>query len=219
MFELNAAAIYRVVHWLTAIDRNALTEEGTPKWEMLLSDVEEGGEMHLRMLDSARNIAVAIKALPAPVSAMAIGELIISIESGECRVRDLIAYAQEISRTFRRELSTFNFYFVAPDRAKYLSATSQGLFGSRVAEKFPMAEYDIEEAGKCLALQRPTACVMHLMRVLEIGLQSLAKELGAPDQENWNTTLNHVDRLLPEITAKRFSPADEQWFSELVPVV
>jgi len=27
--------------------------------------------------------------------------------------------------------------------------------------------------------------------------------------------LNHIDRLIPEITAKRSSPADERWFSEV----
>jgi len=213
MLELNAASFYRVVNWLTSIERNGLTSEGSPDWELLLSEAESDGKMHVRMLDSARNISMAILALPTPVTAIALAEMITSIEGGECKVKDLVAYAQEIGRTFRRELSTINCYFINPDRVKYLGE-KEGLFGARVSEKYPTAEYDIQEAAKCLALQRPTACVMHLMRVLETGLQSLADELGVPAQDNWNTVLNHVDRLLPEISAKRFGPGDEQWFSE-----
>ena len=214
MLELNAGTFYRVVNWLTSIERNGLTSENGPQWELLLSEAEPDGKLHIEMLTSARRIATTIGALPTPVSAMALAEMVISIEGGQCKVKDLVAHAQEVGRTFRRELSTINCYIINPDRVKYLDK-NQALFGPRVADKYPMAEYDIEEAGKCLALQRPTACVMHLMRVLEIGLQSLAKEMGAPDQENWNTMLNQIDRLFPEITAKRYSPADEQWFSEV----
>jgi hypothetical protein len=214
MLELNGATFYKVVNWLTSIERNGLWKEQTPEWELLLSDLEPDGKQHTEMLTSARNIAAAIRELPTPVTAMALGEMVVSIESRECRVKDLVAHAQEVGRTFRRELSTINCYIVHPDRVKYLGK-NQPQFGPRVADKYPMAEYDIEEAGKCLALQRPTACVMHLMRVLEIGLQSLAREMGAPDQENWNTMLNQIDRLLPEITAKRFTHEEEQWFSEV----
>jgi hypothetical protein len=40
-----------------------------------------------------------------------------------------------------------------------------------------MAE-DISEAAQCLALNRPTACVFHLMRVMETGVQILGNRLG-----------------------------------------
>jgi len=214
MYELNGEAFYRVVNWLTAIDRNGLFQAKGPDWLKLLSDVETEPQMNEGMLVSAQKIAQSISKLPTPVTAMAISELITSIEKKECRVCDLIAAAQEIGRTFRRELSTITFYHINPAHRGLLEA--EQLFGPKVAEKYPMAQYDIEEAGNCLALQRPTACVMHLMRVLEIGLQSLAREFGVPDnQDNWNSILNQIDRVIPEITAKRHSAEDEQWFSEV----
>jgi hypothetical protein len=37
---------------------------------------------------------------------------------------------------------------------------------------------DIEEAGKCLACNRSTAAVFHLMRVMEVALRVLAKTLN-----------------------------------------
>jgi hypothetical protein len=43
---------------------------------------------------------------------------------------------------------------------------------------FRSIQFDVEEAEKCFALERPTACVFHLMRTLEVALQSLSAELG-----------------------------------------
>lgn len=215
MLEQNAGVFYRVVSWLTSIDRNGMTEQNGPQWGALLSEVatEDGNLLH-SMLGSSKRIRESVKQLPTPVTAMALDEMVTSLESGNCRVSELIGFAQEIGRTFRRELSTINFYVVSPDRAKLLTKDNSP-FGVVVAEKYPMADYDIQEAARCLALQRSTACVMHLMRVLEIGLQSLATELGVPSQDNWNTVLNQIDRTIPEITAKRFTAEEEQWFSEV----
>ena len=50
-------------------------------------------------------------------------------------------------------------------------------FGVDVSKRFPETNYDIEQASKCLALDRATSCVFHLMRVLDYALQRLAKRL------------------------------------------
>ena len=56
-------------------------------------------------------------------------------------------------------------------------------FGQAVEDKFPDARFDIEEAGKCLALGRPTACIFHLMRAVEDAAFVLAKKLRATGQK------------------------------------
>jgi hypothetical protein len=82
-------------------------------------------------------------------------------------------------------------------------------FGQPVSERFPKAIEDISEAGKCLALQRPTACVFHLMRVLELGVQSLGKKLKVAidvQNETWHQIILHVNNKiigLPSKTAKQ----------------
>ncbi len=53
------------------------------------------------------------------------------------------------------------------------------IFGQVVFEKFPPAREDIEEAGKCVALNRNTAAVFHLMRALECAVQIVADKIGA----------------------------------------
>lgn len=51
-------------------------------------------------------------------------------------------------------------------------------FGDEVFNNFSSASFDIEEAGKCFALGRYTACVMHLQRVMEVGLKAYGAYLG-----------------------------------------
>ena len=46
-------------------------------------------------------------------------------------------------------------------------------FGQDVRGQFPSAIYEMDEASKCLAIGRSTACVFHLMRALEIALKGL----------------------------------------------
>jgi hypothetical protein len=52
-------------------------------------------------------------------------------------------------------------------------------FGEEGFDAFSFAREDIEEAGKCLAFQRSTAAVFHLMRALESAAQVIANKLGA----------------------------------------
>ena len=42
-----------------------------------------------------------------------------------------------------------------------------------VNDKFPSAAFDIDEAGKCLAIGRSTAAVFHLMRALETAIRAV----------------------------------------------
>mgnify|MGYP001585324592 CR=1 FL=1 len=74
------------------------------------------------------------------------------------------------------EVESYRFFYVEKDRQQYLA--NENLFGEQVAKAFPSAEADIQDAGRCLAFNRWTASVFHSMRVLEIGLNALAKELN-----------------------------------------
>lgn len=74
------------------------------------------------------------------------------------------------------------------------------LFGQEVISSLPGAIKDIEEAGKCLALERSTACVFHLMRVMEISLQQLGNklEIGKEflEDAHWNNILEKLDKTI-----------------------
>jgi hypothetical protein len=85
---------------------------------------------------------------------------------------------------------------------------------------YPDAEPDIEEAGKCLALGRSTACVFHLMRIMEIGLRAFGESLKDPSLDptknpTWETILRKCDNELQKPIKNR-SPewrSNELFFS------
>jgi hypothetical protein len=98
------------------------------------------------------------------------GELTNRMED-ECRLRYILSLSEE---------------------AQALFDPKEPLFGQLVADRFPDAADDISEAGKCLALQRGTAAVMHLMRVVEVGLKALAKFLRIPYAPSWESYLKQI---------------------------
>lgn len=55
------------------------------------------------------------------------------------------------------------------------------LFSPDMSIKYPNASYEIDEACKCLALERGTACMFHLMRTMELSVRATAKCLQIPD--------------------------------------
>lgn len=82
---------------------------------------------------------------------------------------------------------------------------SHPLFGAEVEAKFVDMSEDILEAGKCLALDRATAAVFHLMRVMEKALQRLGAELGITlvTEKNWQSILDEVNKAIKALDHKK----------------
>ena len=102
--------------------------------------------------------------------------------------RELFENLDRITERIEDEMDGILFFFVQQDRVKYYE-TAEKLFGEEVIKSFPSTMVDIEEAGKCLAVGRGTACVFHLCRVLELGLRATAKRLGIPYAPSWESYL------------------------------
>lgn len=74
------------------------------------------------------------------------------------------------------------------------------IFGEAVADSFPNAAVDISESGVCLSLDRGSAYVFHLMRVLEIGLGVLGKEFGVSlNHTNWSPAITEIESKIREM--------------------
>ena len=125
---------------------------------------------------------------------------------------------KELQGRLTDEMSFTFFLWIAGEKARLYSMTHP--FGDEVADKFPSAIGDIEEASKCLALDRGTACVFHLMRVMEVGLRVLAETLKDPElnpkrNPSWDSILKKCRKELEKPIRDR-SPewvADEPFFS------
>jgi hypothetical protein len=69
------------------------------------------------------------------------------------------------------------------------------LFDKEIANRFPATINDIEDACKCFVFDRFTACVFHLMRIVEVGVLKLAKLIDYQDPKpSWGTILDKVDK-------------------------
>ncbi|MGY3074807.1 hypothetical protein ACVWZZ_001178 [Bradyrhizobium sp. LM6.10] len=81
-----------------------------------------------------------------------------------------------------------------------------GLGGQPVegfSRAFSNASFEIEEAAKCVALARYTACVFHCMRAIECGIKALCKFLEIPDatkpaEKSWGIILGKIQAKIDE---------------------
>ena len=96
------------------------------------------------------------------------------------------------------------------------------IFGVEVEAEFPSAAFEIDEAGKCYALERSTACVFHLMRTLEIGIKAASKCLSIPDpvkdaDRNWGAMLRKFkDEMDRRNTVPHWArTSDREFFAEI----
>lgn len=175
-------------------------------------------------VDHANNIAEICGHVSMQVPAKAARELAIRLalpssrENGDAlyaipQQQSIIAQGGYLTRSLKDALE--GELFLAMDaQSSRLYASDDPLFGFAVLEAFPSASFDIGEAGKCRALGRWTASVMHLMRVLEVGLCSLAIFAGVNPHANWNVILDQIEASLKKIGKKSHSPEDEQFAAE-----
>lgn len=117
---------------------------------------------------------------------------------------DLLA---ELERRINDELSSISFFHVPTGRAKYYPSKSKKSqnethLSLRATKKFAKSIEDFEEAGKCFALARYTACIFHLMRVMERGVQRLGKKLRVSipvEEKDWGQISSHINGALKRL--------------------
>ena len=136
--------------------------------------------------------------------------------------RDFIIEYKDFRKRLDDELST-PMFMVLPKKMLHFYGKID-LFGGNVFSNFVSANFDIEECGKCFATGRYTACVMHLQRVLEIGLKSYGRCLGImvlinTPEPSWNLVLDKTRKEIKErndrnVTANIWKSNAEKEFCE-----
>lgn len=117
----------------------------------------------------------------------------------------------ELYRRIMDELNDMLLMRIPANKAKYYWTYHP--FGDEVADKLPTVSREAEEAGNCLATDRNTAAVFHLMRGLEVVLKRLAAGLGVPDptkeaERNWGAILRTISGKID--TKNKANPPDWQ---------
>lgn len=122
---------------------------------------------------------------------------------------ELLWVVRELQQRVQDELSERFFLYIPPEDAGFYKNADGSLAGP-VLDKWPRLAEDSSEASKCFALGRHTACVFHLMRVMEFGVQQFGRKLGVKlsEEKRWQTILDQtnsiikgMDQKLPETKA------------------
>ena len=104
---------------------------------------------------------------------------------------ELAQKTRVLSDRMRDELEMRRLLVLSEAESKLLTEP-EPYFGAKVNDRFSKAIDDIEDAKKCAALGQGTASVMHLMRIMEIGLKEIASGLGIPYAPSWESYLSQI---------------------------
>ena len=103
-----------------------------------------------------------------PVSEASCVEIIKLLDSEQTsKGRWLHSPTRELVKRIQVELQSKLFLYVPSQNGPFYQEPLAGW--EKTTSALPSAIFDIQEASKCLALQRNTACVFHLMRVMGSG--------------------------------------------------
>ena len=127
---------------------------------------------------------------------------IAQIEANNVRYQKGHRLIEELTRIIQFEMETVLFFHVPSSQAEFYHKPD--LFGRVFSERFPNLQSDMEEAGNCLALGQGTACVFHLMRIMEAAVQEFGRALGIGSVEttNWQIILDQINKAIKALPSK-----------------
>lgn len=102
--------------------------------------------------------------------------------------------------TLVSEISEHLFIYI--DRAE-APLYSDVQFSEGAKSRFPVnLKKDMLFAGRCFSIQDYDGCVLHLMRVIDWGLERVASKFKVPFEKNWQNVINDIRREIKNIDNK-----------------
>jgi hypothetical protein len=184
MYEIEAKEFVCAVQALMALERVSvhLTQEEIEK-----------EESYKDMFEHLANLKSSCDDLSANLTVVAIDRFIESIAGSKVTFQKLDQFLKNIRERLTDELEEAKLFALDKEYQDYYYGTYFFLDDS-VLQKFssPLEE-DLDEAAKCLALARGTACVFHLMRAMEEAVKVLGTKLGIQNVEKeWGKILSDI---------------------------
>ena len=156
-----------------------------------------------KALTSLKRVVVELSTIGLRITSETANEVISELENVSIRhnFQWLMDQVKAIERLSKKEIEGKAFFYVPEERIKFFPKKSDPhIFGKAVGDAFPSAMQDVAESGVCLALDRGTACVFHLMRVLEIGLTTLGAKFGVSlAHTNWAPAIEEIESKIREM--------------------
>ena len=167
-------------------------------WEIGVTEPDKHDEYLASLNITLERMETLCIGLDMKVSALAIRRLVglVNSETESIGFWEVTRAITEIESRIYDELSGEMFLHLRRDDSAYFNNIDW--FGLETVYRFQSTEWDVIEAGKCFALERYTACIIHLMRVLEFGLASLATALGVEIGTNpsWHPILIQCEKRI-----------------------
>ena len=163
--------------------------------------LEEGQKSSLRK--SLTKIAQSCRALEMMDANNRIKRIQKVLSSEECGYAVMAFQIKTLHETIEDNLEERRFWYISNEQDKQISEIRK--LPIKDGPDAKQALYDWEEAVWCHAFDRHTACIMHLMRLIEVGLRILGRHLDielkrAIEFEDWRPILEAVDRKLSELS-------------------
>lgn len=218
MLKVDAHLFYRLSRAITT------TREQIDSWkdkEPIKDMPDEVVEKKLcqRFTTTMGKLCGLLRDLNAGVTLMAAERLRAEVACDEPKLKfsDYKAGLDQIDSRLQDELSLVSLFVIAPERKSFFEESAHP-FGGDASERLSVAIPDIEDAGKCIALNQGTASVFHSMRVMEAALKGLAGLLGIPYAPSWESYIKQIE---DKITAKHKTKGvqwkrDEPFYREIL---
>lgn len=188
MLEISAYAFVNAVGATLELERR-IQSMNAEQLKKPVTLKREKGEL-VEIFEEFRKACLGIGARSAAVS---VEQLLAGFDSRKFTWRALGEEIKFFKRSFEVEIITAKLFVLGHEDASHYTDAVE-IFGHAVAA-FPSIAAEVDEAGKCLALGRVPATIFHLMRVVEIGLRSLAPPLGIKEPNpSWNTVIRKIDK-------------------------
>ena len=156
-----------------------------------------------KALPKLKRVAAEFDAIGLRITAETTLEVVAELEESSHRhnFQWLIDQVGAIQRLSKKEIEGKAFFYVPAERMKFFPRLNNPhIFGSAVGNAFPGAMQDIGESGICLALDRGSSCVFHLMRVLEIGLTVLGAKFSVSlAHTNWAPAIEEIESKIRDM--------------------
>jgi hypothetical protein len=161
----------------------------------------DSGKVNTHRLEELNAALVQMRAECVKLDLTHTSDLISHVESEVLRkgkdytCEDMVNHLETLASSFSTELRKELVFRIAAERIKYFE--KDDLFGSHVAAAFPSCVTEITNAGNCYALEQYEATGFHSMRILELGLSSLAKKFGVDfSHTNWHNVIEEVEKKI-----------------------
>ena len=145
-------------------------------------------------------------ALSLPYTKLAADRVIATLRDENCNFtlkQTLDSFDRVFERLWDELESGGHFFYVPIKRAAWFDVKEP--FGPTVSKKFPKLSEDIEASSdKCYACGRYTACVFHLMRVMEVAVQRFGKKLKVAQTQSlaWQNILDQINAAIKSLPQK-----------------